>query len=93
MVLSNDDDDAWQYKLFADDGVNDPCSETWTSLGSGEKATLTLDISAVGSDSEIGFMMGSDYEQRMHTSTEIPEPCMSLLIGLGGLALLRKRKA
>lgn len=64
VTLANDNDDYWQYKLFAFDtsspGSN-AVSANWTTLaGNGTSATLTLDISALNSpsDTTLGIMIG-----------------------------------
>ena len=64
VTLANDNDDHWQYKLFAYDTANpgtNAVSTNWTTLaGFGTSTTLTLDISTLSSpsDTTLGIMIG-----------------------------------
>ncbi len=67
MALFNDDDTSWDYKLFAGGNV----SGSWVSIAPGNSELLSLDISGVGENSKIGFMVGSgSIENTIHTSTD-----------------------
>jgi hypothetical protein len=67
-------------------------SGSWTTIAFGTSATLNLPYSGLDATSRIGFMVGSDdHENTVHTSA-VPEPTTVALLGLGSLALLRKRR-
>lgn len=64
VTLANDNDDRWQYKLFAFETAtptNEAVSSSWTALnGNGTSGTLTLDVSGLSSvsDATLGIMIG-----------------------------------
>ena len=74
---------------------------TETSLGSGEGSLVGWDFGdingklgarmLIGFDIEI-FYNGKNWTENMATYLAVPEPATVLLVGLGGLALLRKRR-
>jgi hypothetical protein len=45
MTIANDNDDTWDYRLFADDGTTTVLGSSWTTLvGGGATANLTLTL-------------------------------------------------
>lgn len=98
--LSNDDNQAWNYRLFADDGstAGTQFESGWSSAvpANGNSTMLSLAISGLGSGSRIGIMVGSiEHEDTIHTSILISAPHDILLcsLGVGLVGWLRKRKS
>jgi len=99
VTMSNDNDDIWSYKLFADDGTNTALNDSWTIIAAdGGVKVLTLDISGLsptGFDT-VGFLIGSDIkEDTIHSSVVVPAPGAVLLGGIGLVLVgwLRRRQA
>jgi hypothetical protein len=97
MSISNDDNQTWEYKLYANTTGNNYLSSSWTSLASGDTATLTLDF---GTDvdfatlKDIGLIIqfnkattggGTNFSDDFHTSV-VPVPG-AVLLGLLGLSI------
>jgi hypothetical protein len=102
VVLSNANDDPWQYRLFADDGDTTSLGP-WTAINpDGGSQSLSIDISGLDGTGLIGFQIGSDVrEDCFHTSVApagtsvavIPAPGALLLAGIGSLLVHRFRAA
>ncbi len=99
IILSNDNDDPWQYRLFADSGGTAVLGP-WTAISpNGGSQSLTLDISGLDGTGLVGFQIGSDVrEDCFHTSVAttvepavIPAPGALLLGGIGSLLVHRFR--
>jgi hypothetical protein len=95
--IFNDNNQDWEYRLFAYDGSTIKTSP-WTPLSSGASAWLSLDISSgfspggIGTDiAGIQIINDTGQADKMHTSI-IPEPATLSLLGLGSLVMLRKRR-
>jgi hypothetical protein len=99
--LSNDDNQAWKYRLFADDGSTTGTQflSGWSSAipANGNSTMLSLSISGLGSGSRIGIMVGStEQEDTIHTSIPIistPHDILLCSLGVGLVGWLRKRKS
>ncbi len=96
LRIFNNDNQYWNYKLFAYDGATVVTSPSWTTIPAESWADLTLDISAltpigIGTDTA-GFLIASTIgnADTMHTSVT-PEPSTLLLLSLGAVMLRRKR--
>lgn len=101
VVLSNDNDDPWQYRLFADNGATTVLGP-WTPIApGGGRESLSIDTSSLGGTGLVGFQIGSDVrEDCFHTSVlpagttpqaQVPAPGALLLVGIGGLIVHRLR--
>ncbi len=101
LRFSNDNNQAWKYRLFADDGsaTGTQFLSGWSSAvpANGNSTTLSLAISGLGSGSRIGIMVGSiEQEDTIHTSIPIlstPHDNLLCSLGVGLVGWLRKRKS
>jgi len=78
MMLTNDNDDSWQYALFA--GAKE---SGWTTIEVGETKVLTLGSLSLGAV-DAGFMIGrGDHQNSINTIVTVPAPGAILLGGIG----------
>ncbi len=100
LNIANDNDDSWEYNLYADFSTKSYRSPAWTLLGSETHTFLTLSLVSAPGGSEdfqyltdIGFeIRATKYTDTYHTSV-VPVPAAVVLgiLGLGVVGLkLRK---
>lgn len=86
LVVCNDNNQDWLYRLFAGDGQDTNYSGDWVSIAPGNRQLLTVDLTGLDlSDLSIGFQVGrSDQADNFHTSVApVPVPGAVLLGGFG----------
>jgi len=96
VILSNDNNQAWDYRLFADAGGSNVVLSSWVTLGNGTTGTLTLPV-ALSGNAVVGFQVGSGIQvDDIHTSVvAVPAPGAIVLgsIGVGLIGWMRRRWA
>jgi len=87
LHIANDDDDTWEYKLYADIGGSSYRSPAWTSLAQDTDTHLTLSFGAALAFSglkDIGFQIRAAQDTDVFHASVIPV-CGAILLGMLGL--------
>ncbi|MBN1507002.1 MAG: hypothetical protein JW955_09155 [Sedimentisphaerales bacterium] len=99
LVICNDNNQDWVYRLFASDGATTVYSGAWVAINSDNSLPFSVDLTGLATlDSvTIGFQVGrSNQSDEFHTSVSpVPAPEAVLLasVGIGLVGWLRRRNA
>lgn len=95
MSLYNDNNDDWDYKLFATDGTDTVISDNWTTITPGGGfASLSLDLAGIDLENATVGLMITGINDAFHTSVVIPAPGAILLgsIGVGFVSWMKRKR-
>jgi hypothetical protein len=99
LNIANDNDDSWEYKLYADFSGTRYDSPSWTSLGTDSQTFLTLSFAhvvpgggTVSSEdfqylTDIGFVIRATQDQDTFHTSVVPVPG-AVLLGILGLGVV-----
>jgi hypothetical protein len=98
LYIANDDDDTWEYRLYADTENSNYRSGTWTALTQDKHRFLTLTFPGAGLNfsglTDIGFEIRATQDTDSFHTSVIPVPAAAVLAILGlSVAGIKLRKS
>ena len=89
LYIANDNDDTWEYKLYADFGATSHRSAAWTSLTQDTQTHLTLSFPKTdfAGLTDIGFQIRATKDTDVFHTSVVPVPG-AILLGILGLTVV-----